>query len=380
MHILIAPDKFKGTLTAMDVCKAIENGILEANPSATCVLHPLADGGDGSIDILKSCLDIKEIKVNTFDPLGKGIQASYFVSKDTAFIELASASGYALLSPEERNPLYTSTFGTGILFRDALQKGYKKIYVFLGGSATNDAAIGIAAACGYRFLDKIGQELKPIGENLIKIISIDNSKLIPQLENVEIDVLCDVSNPLYGLNGAAYVYGPQKGATPAMVVALDNGLKNFAKVVNSNFNIDLQTIIGGGAAGGCAAGMVGLFNARLQKGTDTIFALTDFENEVKSADVIITGEGRLDQQTLQGKVIHGVSLLAKKHKKPLFVIVGQNTLTKQESTSLHANGIYSIMEAAGGDTKPAFANAKEYLKEIAKRTIEINPVLISTNI
>ncbi|MEL6942247.1 MAG: glycerate kinase [Bacteroidota bacterium] len=319
MTVLIAPDKFKGSLSALEVGKAIENGIKKHDTSINCIIHPLADGGDGSVDILSNFLDVRRINVQVNDPLRRKIQTYYYLSEKTAFIELAAASGLVLLGKKERNPLKTSTYGSGQMILDAIQKGATKIFLFLGGSATNDAGIGIAQALGFRFLNQYDKELAPIGENLIHIQKIDTSQLKFPIEELEFNCLCDVQNPFCGEHGASFVYAAQKGADEKAILQLDEGLAHFAKIIQQQFAIEIQNVAGSGAAGGIAGGLLGLLNAKIKSGIDTILELSQFEEKLKTADILISGEGKLDHQTLEGKVVSGVATLARRYQKPLFL-------------------------------------------------------------
>jgi len=364
MNILICPDKFKSSLSAFEVSNAIKSGILQYTPEVEIQMHPLADGGDGSIDVLSHFLPLQEVSTETIDPLGRNITTTYFRENKTAYIELAKAAGIDLLKKDEHHPLSTSTIGTGYQIRHALSSGCDKIYLFIGGSATTDAGMGIAHAMGIRFYDKENNILDPIGANLMHVYNIDKSGLILEVHQTKIIILCDVENVLYGVQGAAYVYGPQKGANPYEVKELDNGLQNFAKVIQTQFDIDISTIIGGGAAGGTAAGLVGLIGATIHKGIDTIMSLTHFEQKVEKADFVISGEGKIDNQTLYGKTIAGVSHLCEKYNKPLFLFCGVNQLTVSEATHLYHSGIMSIMEYTGGDNSEAMSYAKKYLQKM----------------
>ncbi len=364
MKILLAPDKFKGSLTAQAVCAALSKGILHANPQATIIARPMADGGDGSLAILDYYFTLKTITKKVQDPLGRPITATYKMGEGRAYIELAIASGLALLKPEERNCMRTSTYGTGTLIADALDKGATEIFLFLGGSATNDAGMGIATALGCQFLGKNNQELQPIGENLPLI---KNIKLSPNFDfnNIKMTLLCDVTNPLFGLNGAAYVYAPQKGATTEQVEYLDKGLRNFSQVVHQQLGIDVSSLPGGGAAGGIGAGLTALLGAKMEKGFAVIAQLTDLEKQIQQADWVISGEGKLDTQSLQGKVIDGVASLCKKHQKPLYLFVGKNDLPKQVTDNLAIKQIFSIAKNAK-NLEDAMLNGAKYLEEMAQ--------------
>ena len=363
MNILIAPDKFKGSLSALEVAEAIAKGLKRANPKITCILHPLADGGDGSVQVLQSYLDLEEVTVQVPDPLGNPLQASYHIHGQEAFVELAQASGLVLVPEQQRNPLETSTYGTGLLIRDALEKGAKKIFLFLGGSATNDGGIGIAQALGMEFLDKKGNPLEPKGKSLGLIDRIIPSSYFTQTQS-EICCLCDVKNPLLGPNGATYVYGPQKGASPAMADQLEKGMENFAQVVEKQFRNNIREIEGGGAAGGISAGLFGMFGANIQSGIDTLLELSKFEERLQESDFVISGEGSLDTQTLEGKVIKGVLDLCKVYSKELILFVGQNQLSQEIWKKEGINRVEAVLDYAK-DVEDAIRNAGEILEEIA---------------
>ena len=362
MNILIAPDKFKGSLSALEVAEAIAKGLNQALPEITCILHPLADGGDGSVQVLQSYLDLEEVTVQVPDPLGNPLQASYHIHGQEAFVELAQASGLILVPEQQRNPLETSTYGTGLLIRDALEKGAKKIFLFLGGSATNDGGIGIAQALGMEFLDKKGDTLEPKGKSLGLIDRIIPSSYFAQTQ-AEILCLCDVKNPLLGPNGATYVYGPQKGASPAMADQLEKGMENYAQVVEQQFRNNIREIEGGGAAGGISAGLFGMFGANIQSGIDTLLELSKFEERLQEADAVISGEGRLDTQTLEGKVIKGVLDLCKVYGKELILFVGQNQLADEVWQDQGVIGVTSILSHAK-NVDDAIENAESYLAQI----------------
>lgn len=366
MKILIAPDKFKGSLSAKEVCMAIAKGLRQTQSNLDIRFHPMADGGDGSIAILSEHLKLQVVEVNTTNPLGRPITANYYVSEDTAFIELASASGLVLLPPSERNPLLASTLGTGKMIADAIGKGFRKIYLFLGGSATNDAGIGIAHGLGFRFLDTSKKEVKPIGQNLIHIDSVQNKTTL-DLSKIQLTLFCDVENPLFGPSGAAFVYAAQKGATPDQIQELDKGLRHYSQVLERHFDKKISQLEGAGAAGGIAASLVPLLGAELVKGFTTIAKLTLLEKQIRWADRVISGEGRLDSQSLQGKVIKGVSDLCQHHQKPLDLVVGSNELSPtdlQKNTSIRQ--VLSILDIAH-DVEDAMLNGKGYLEELARQ-------------
>ncbi|MCF0060862.1 glycerate kinase [Dyadobacter chenwenxiniae] len=332
MNILVAPDKFRGSLEAIDVCQAVKEGILLAYPNANVTTIPLADGGEGTAQILTQQAQGETIKVAASDPLGRPITSSYGLSGDwqTAFIEMAAASGLALLSKEERNPLLTSTYGTGQLIKDALDRGVTQIILGIGGSATTDGGIGMAEALGFRFYDKNDVLLSPKGESMHDITRIDSSEKDSRLNAVSITVACDVTNPLYGPNGASHIYGPQKGADPEMVEILDNGLKNLSKIASKTFEKDISENPGAGAAGGLGAGCLWFLNAVLKDGVSIVIEQTHIAERIQKADLVITGEGKVDEQTLSGKVVKGLADFCNMNKVPLAVVCGTLQITPEQ--------------------------------------------------
>ncbi len=362
MKVLIASDKFKGTLSAHEVCEAISKGI-KKNNEVEIEIQALADGGDGSLEIISQFLNLEKQLIQTVDPLGRKIKTFYLTSHDSAFIELAHASGIALLPKEDRNPMKTSTYGTGLMIKDAINKGFKKVFLFLGGSATNDAGTGIASALGWKFQDKHKRELYVNGGNLVDIHIIE-SPSDSITEDIEIVLLCDVTNPLYGPHGSAYIYAAQKGANSQEIEFLDNGLKNIHAVLLKESGIDTNRIPGVGSAGGIGASLIALCNAKIQIGFEMISNLTNLEDKIRNADIVISGEGKLDSQSVKGKVIYGVSKLCKKHEKPLIVFAGQNELTASEIENLAVKNAYAIMDHAK-DIEDALSNGKFYLEKIA---------------
>ncbi|MEM6347531.1 MAG: glycerate kinase [Bacteroidota bacterium] len=369
MKILIAPDKFKGSLSAEAVGEAIARGMKRSAQQAQTHIQILADGGEGSLAIIAQILKSETIICKVQGPLGRAVEAKYLLAGQDAYIEMAEASGLVLLKESERNALKTSTFGTGQLIRDAINKGAKRIYLFLGGSATNDAGMGIAQALGFEFYDQNGQPVVPRGETLGQIASIKPS---PDFEGqgIKFFCLCDVQNPLLGPNGATYVYGPQKGANEVALAHLEAGMERLAKVLSQHAQKEIAQIPGGGAAGGIAAGLHALLEAKIQSGIDTILALAKMEEKVKEADLVISGEGKLDNQTLSGKVINGLSQLCQKHQKPLWLFVGQHDLNAQ---ALAANGVervFAVMDQAK-DLKDAMQNTERILEELAFQAMEL---------
>ncbi len=327
---------------------------------------PLADGGDGTIDILDYHLQGESIELEVNDPLFRTIKASYFYISctATAYIEMSEASGMKLLTKEEQNCMHTTTYGVGELILDTIHKGAETIVLAIGGSATNDCGIGMACALGYKFIDTNGNEIIPIGKNLSTIDKIDISSVNKELKKVVIKVACDVDNPLYGAEGAAFVYASQKGASVNEVNLLNVGLEHFANVIFDYFNIDLQKKKGTGAAGGMGAGALVFLNADLFSGIDLVKELIDFDTNIEDADWIITGEGKLDDQTLSGKTIYGVITSAKKYNIPVAALCGSMSLQKESLKSLGISYAASILDQAKS-VDDAMTNSYTHLSRIA---------------
>jgi glycerate kinase len=306
---------------------------------------PLADGGEGTARILTGQARGSYVKVKVSDPLGRLTEAEYGLSNDkqTAFIEMAAASGLALLSSGERNPLLTSTFGTGEVIKDALDRGVSKIILGIGGSATTEGGIGMAAALGCRFYDENNDLLPANGAALNAIHSIDISQIDTRLKSVSVIVACDVTNPLFGVNGAAFVYGPQKGADPEMVVTLDNGLKNLTKVASQAFGKDVSNEPGAGAAGGLGAGCMWFLNATLKDGVSIVMDQSNIADIIKNSDLVVTGEGKVDEQTLAGKVVKGLADSCQTHHVPLAVVCGTLQISPEQVRSAGITYAVSVL-------------------------------------
>jgi len=362
-RILIAPDKFKGSLSAFEICEILKSEINSAKPEVEIELCPLADGGDGSLEILATYLPLEKCLCNTVDPLGRPIQAAYYKSENTAYIELAAASGIVLLKEEERNPMLTSTYGTGLQIQNAIKQGLKNIILFLGGSATNDGGLGIANALGYKFYDKNKVEQKPIGASLDKVYQIIAPDSLPDLESLTL--CCDVENPPFGLNGAAHIYARQKGASKEDVKVLDDGLKNICQILLRKTNIDVSSISGAGAAGGVAISLLSLFEARIESGLDMISNVSNLDFKINHADIVISGEGKLDSQTLEGKVVNGVAAACRKYDKPLWLVAGANELSELEIESMNIQKIFAIIERAKS-IDDAMKLSETYLRSIGR--------------
>lgn len=323
MRILVAPDKFKGTLTARDVGEALARGVTRALPGADIVICPAADGGDGTAETLADALGGEMVTRTVTGPLGAPVQASYGVAGETAVIEMASASGLRLLAPDELDPLKTTTFGAGELIAAALEAGSRRLIVGIGGSATVDGGAGAASALGARLLDRKGLPIGPGGGELCRLAHIDLAHMHEGIGAADILVACDVASPLLGSQGAAHLYGPQKGATPQQVAQLERCMVHYADVVERELGVDLRTLAGGGAAGGLGAGLVALAGATLKPGVEIVLDALDFDRRVAGIDVVVTGEGMIDGQTAHGKTPVGVARAAKHAGARVIAVAGQ---------------------------------------------------------
>ncbi|UII77329.1 glycerate kinase [Flagellimonas sp. HMM57] len=378
MKFVLAPDKYKGSLSGLQFCEAVENGLQKVFPHAEILKKPLADGGDGTIEVVKHYLNAVEVKTTVKDPLFRDIASGYLFSKEKeiAFIEMSEASGYKLLSKDELDCMKTTSLGTGQLIANALELGAKEIILGIGGSATNDGGMGMASALGYSFLDKNGEVLEPIGQNLNEVVDIKTDKVLPQLKSLKVKVACDVKNPLYGKDGAAYVYAPQKGASPEEVKKLDEGLQNFAEVIYKKFGVAIQNMPGAGAAGGMGAGAVVFLNASLISGIDLVLDMATFDKALEDTDWIITGEGQLDDQTLSGKTIAGVLKAAKEKDIPVAALCGSVTLSIDELEVAGLQYATSILNQVGSldeAKKNSFKNlelASYNFANLLKKSIE----------
>lgn len=324
MHkVVVASDSFKGCLSSWQVADAVEKGIHDALPGCDVVMLAVADGGEGSMEALMTTLGGESVELMVSDPLGRPVEAEYaWIDGSTAVIEMARASGLTLLASEERNPLLTSTYGTGQLIADALGKGCRRFMICIGGSATNDAGTGMLEALGYRFMDSGGNILKGCGEALGRISSIDCSNVHPALSESEFIVACDVDSPFCGPEGAAYVYGPQKGAGQGMVEHLDKGMRHFARIIFQVTGVDVTDMPGAGAAGGLGGALKAFLKAEISRGADMVLDAVHFEDAIKDADLVITGEGRIDSQTLAGKLPYVVAKRAAVQNIPVVALCG----------------------------------------------------------
>lgn len=368
MKIVLAPDKFKNSLTGLAFCNAAEAGIHAVDPDINILKLPLADGGDGTIEVVNYYLKGEVVEVEVSNPFFEPIKANYLYAEisKTAFIEMAEASGVKLLSPEQLDCKNATTFGTGDMIVDALDKGVETIILGIGGSATNDCGIGMATALGYRFLDENKKEVKPIGANLSKIKSIDATHVHPKMGEVSFKVACDVTNPLYGKHGAAQVYAAQKGATTADIKMLDAGLESFYKILNTVFGVDAQIIQGAGAAGGMGIASKVFLSATLESGIQLIKDLANFDEQLEDTDWIITGEGKLDTQTMSGKTIQGVLSSAKAKRIKVAAFCGAIDLDENEAKAFGIEYTDAVMNYAE-NLDDAMSNAENYVEKMAEK-------------
>ena len=372
MNILVAPDKFKGSLTANEVCEAIAAGVKKIDRDFSVKLVPLADGGEGTLSVLQAGMALQKITLEVADPLFRPVKASYLAGDNKAYIEMAAASGLELLAPEERNCLYTTTYGTGQLIKDALLKNASEIYLFIGGSATNDAGTGMANALGYVFVNEAGEPVSPIGKNLVEIKDFYPQNPVPGMHRAVFYVVCDVQNRLSGPNGAAHVYAAQKGADSEAISLLDDGLMQFGQLIHKKSGRDISNKKGSGAAGGLGAGAMAFLDASMKSGIKTVMDIVGLESLVKETDLIISGEGKFDRQTLEGKVVAGVGSLAVKYQKPFGVICG----IKDDgiaNTDLIKLGISKLLTLKKDDMSVGYAieNAHALLVERSEELIKI---------
>lgn len=344
MHILIAPNAFKHSLTATAAAEAILEGLLQSRLDCTCECFPIGDGGDGTGElIMKRCNGVR-YAAEVLDPLGRCVQSAYGLIHDgeTGLIEMADASGLRLLRTEELNPLRATSYGTGQLIKQALEKGIRKIILGMGGSATVDGGCGILLALGMRFLNASGKEITQLPERLTELAAVDISGMDERIQDCELTILCDVDNPLLGKNGSAAVFGPQKGASNEAVQKLEAALTVFRKVALTQTGIDIATVQYGGTAGGAAAGLHAFLNAKLVNGIDYFLALTGFDDSLNKASLVVTGEGSIDEQTLQGKGPFGVAARAKEKDVPVIGLAGKVPLQPSRAMQAYFTVLLSI--------------------------------------
>jgi len=366
--MVLAPDSFKGCLTAVQVCEALAVGMETADKSIQIIKIPLSDGGEGFTESLLTAVGGRKITCEVLNPLGRQIAAGYAVLPDqTVIIETAAASGLSLIKAQERNPLQATSFGSGQLIRAALQAGYRKFVIGLGGSATVDGGAGLVQALGVKFFDNAGRNIdQPMNNELLQSCGrIDTSGLSPEIREATFVIASDVTNPLLGETGAVAVYAPQKGAAPEMLPLLENNLVHFYNLFEEQTGRTVRDIPGAGAAGGIGAGLLAFLNARIRSGIEMVLELTDFRQRIAEADLIVTGEGRIDEQTVFGKTIAGVLQCAWVKQIPVMAVAGQKrgNLAELERRGLHE--IYTLAERVRAPQE-AFERAEELLGEIGK--------------
>ncbi len=368
MHIVIAPDSFKECLTALEVAEALAAGLRRAAPDAELRLVPMADGGEGTVDALVAATNGRTLPLTVTGPMGDPVDAVYGLLGDgeTAVIEMASASGLALVPPEHRDPRIATTYGTGELLRAAIENGARRVIVGIGGSATNDGGAGMAEALGYRFLDATGSVLARGGAALLSLARIDGSHRLSELDDCEILVACDVTNPLCGPNGASRVYGPQKGATPEAVEELDGALRHFADVVRAQMGVPIADLPGAGAAGGLGAGLVAFAHGSLRPGVELVADACHLADRMRGADLVITGEGKLDGQSVHGKTPIGVARIAQQAGIPVVAVAG---ILGDGYEAVHEHGIDVVHALCTGSIAPDYAitHAADLLAEVGER-------------
>lgn len=369
MRIVIAPDSFKGCLTALEVCEAAAAGIERIDPEIETAQVPMADGGEGTVQSLVDATGGTLVTESVTGPLGESVEATYGLLGDdeTAVIEMAAASGLPLVPDEKRDPLVTTTWGTGELIRSALDEGRRKLIVGIGGSATTDAGAGMAAALGVRLLDEGGEPIGHGGAELGRLATIEMADADPRLDEAEIRVACDVDNPLYGERGAAHVYGPQKGASPEDVEALDRNLRRFADVVQRDLGLDVRDIPGAGAAGGLGAGLVAFCGATLEPGVEIVIEAVDLPGAMRGADLCITGEGAIDASTAYGKTPAGVASVAMRENVPVIAIAGGVAF---DAVSLHERGFHALASILTGPMALSEAMEPERASAMIRFTAE----------
>ena len=364
--IILAFDSFKGSANSLDIARAAKEAILKECPLCNVVTFPIADGGEGTTEAICTGLNVDKVSCSAHDPLMTPIDVTYGITKDgTAVFEMAAASGLPLVPDRLRNPMNTSTYGTGEVILDALSKGCRHFIMGLGGSATNDAAIGMLSALGVRFLDNSGNVLEPKGSNLIHVTSIDDSFLHPAIKVSSFTIACDVNNPLYGPHGAAFVYAPQKGASPEEVAALDKGLQHYAAIIKKQKGIDISSIPGAGAAGGMGGGLLPFLQATLKPGIDTILDILHFRESLQDADLVFTGEGKLDAQTAMGKALGGILKTAHERHVPVIALGGGVEASEQ----LNKMGFTAVLSIQPSPVSLDKAMQKEFTLNNIERTV-----------
>ncbi len=366
MKLLFASDSFKGTISSKRTSELlVEAAHCVIGSDVECRYVLMADGGEGTVDAIVTTMGGRKVSVLVDDPLGRMVEAQYgIINEDTAVIEMASASGLTLLSKEEYNPMLTSTYGTGQLISDALGRGCRRLYVAIGGSATNDGGMGCLSALGVKLKDKFGNVLHGRGEDLIKVDDIDVSGIDERLHSTEVIVLCDVRNPLCGPSGATKTYASQKGASEYDIELLESGMCNYRDCIKRKFGVDVDEMRGSGASGGLGAALMAFMNAKKQSGADAVIEITEFDAMLEDVDVVITGEGRIDKQTCFGKVVYGVASACKRKNIPVMALVGDMGDGYEE---IYESGVDKIFALTDYFTiKEALNDAEKTYFEVAK--------------
>ena len=372
MKFVLASDSFKESMTSIEACSSMERAIKKVIKDAEVIKVPMADGGEGTVDALVNATGGEFIETEVLNPLGRKIKASYGIlgDKKTAVIEMAKASGIELIKREERNPLITTTYGTGELIKHAIENGIKHLVIGIGGSATNDGGCGMLQALGVKLLDKDSNEIPFGGGSLDKIEKIDMSHIHTGIKDVTFEVACDVTNPFIGPTGASYVFGPQKGADPEMVKFLDNNLKHFAQKINEYLDIDIAEVPGAGAAGGLGGALLAFLNAELKSGIELVIKYIGLEEKVQGADYVFTGEGAIDGQTIFGKTPVGVSKVAKRYNIPVIAFGGK---VSDDADNLFEEGIIALFSIMRGveSLDDALKNGSSNLEKTVENVVRI---------
>jgi glycerate kinase len=372
MKIVVAPDSYKGSLTAVEVAESIEQGIKKVFIDADVIKVPMADGGEGTVQSLVDCTGGQIVKAVVKGPLLKDVEAFYGILGDgsTAVIEMAAASGLPLIPQDERNPMRTTTYGTGELLKHAMDRGCRNFYIGLGGSATNDGGAGMLMALGARFLDAGGCDIGFGGSSLGNLRRIDISEMDPRIKECSITAACDVDNPLCGSYGASHIFGPQKGAGPEMVDVLDENLLNFSKIIKKDLGCEIKDVPGAGAAGGLGGGLMAFLDAKLMRGIDIVINITGLREKVKGADLVITGEGMIDYQTAYGKTPSGVVKVAKEKNIPVIAIAGGIGNGAETLYEKGFDSIFSIVDKPM-PLEEAIQNGSELLEKASERIMRV---------
>lgn len=371
MKFLFASDSFKGSLSSQKTAELLAKAAREIFPDCQCDSIVVADGGEGTTAAVLAATNGKKLPVQVHGPLWEDITSNYgMLDENRAVMEMAAASGLPLVPEEKRDPRYTTSYGTGEMIADALRRGFRDISIAIGGSATNDGGIGCIRALGGKFLDDCGQELKGCGEDLIKIRKIDLTELNPLVKECKFTVMCDVTNPLCGKDGATYTFGGQKGATPEIQKELEGGMCNYRDIIKQQFNLDMDTIPGAGAAGGLGTALMVFLNGTLKSGIETVLDLVDFDEHLKDVDIVVTGEGATDWQSVFGKVMQGVGVHCKAHHIPAVAIVGS---MGKGAEDIYAYGIESIITTVNGimPLSDALEHAEDLYLGAARRLFKL---------